>query len=156
MDRRIAVIRVRGRAKVDGRVKDTLDMLRLDRVNAAVLIDNRPGYLGMLQKVKDYVTWGEVDSEDVALLLRHRGLLRGGERLTEEHVKKNTRFRSIEDFAKEFVEFRAELKDIPGLKPVFRLHPPRKGHGSIKRSYKAGGALGYRGGEIKKLIYRMR
>jgi len=48
------------------------------------------------------------------------------------------------------------LKDLPGVKPVFRLHPPRKGFkGSIKKSYRAGGEAGYRGEAINDLIRRM-
>ena len=154
--KRLAVVRVRGRVKVNQEIEDTLKMLRLTRANHCVFIDNRPSYLGMLQKVKDYVTWGEVDEEDVALILKHRGELIGGKKLTDEYVKEKTKFKSIDDFAKAFVNFKAELKDIPDLKPVFRLHPPRKGYRKIKRSFSEGGALGYRGKEIGSLLYRMR
>ena len=70
--------------------------------------------------------------------------------------KEKTKFKSIDDFAKAFANFKAELKDIPNLEPVFRLHPPRKGYRKIKRSFSEGGALGYRGKEIGSLLYRMR
>jgi len=154
--KRLAVVRVRGRVNVRQEIEDTLKMLRLTRVNHCVFIDNRESYLGMLQKVKDYVTWGEVDAKEVALILKHRGELIGGKKLTDEYIKKNTKFKSIEDFANAFVNFKAELKDIPNLKPIFRLHPPRKGYEKIKRSFSEGGALGYRGREIGTLLYRMR
>lgn len=153
---RLAVIRVRGRVNVSGAIEDTLKMLGLTRVNSCAIIDERDSYSGMLQKVKDYVTWGPVDEHDVALILKNRGELRGKTRLTDEYLKKNSKFKNIEGFARDFVNFKAELKDIPNLKPVFRLHPPRKGYKRIKRSYKEGGALGYRGKDIKDLIYRMR
>ncbi|RMF91312.1 MAG: 50S ribosomal protein L30 [Methanobacteriota archaeon] len=156
MTKRLAVIRIRGRVNVSREVAHTLDMLGLRRVNHAVFIDDRPSYRGMLQKIKDYVTWGEVDAGDVALILRNRGEVIGGKRLTDDYVKEKTPFKSIEDFAGRFVDFKAELEDIPGLKKVFRLHPPRKGHGSIKKAYSMGGSLGNRGGEIKGLIRRMR
>jgi len=42
------------------------------------------------------------------------------------------------------------------IKPVLRLHPPRKGHRSIKRSVKQGGELGYHGAAINELLYKMR
>lgn len=153
---RVAVVRVRGNIGVRRDIRDTLKMLNLTRVNHCVFIDTRPTYKGMLQKVKDYVTWGEVTAQDVAMILRHRGELEGGKKLTDEYIRENTPFKSIEEFAKAFVEFKAELKDIPKLKKVFRLHPPRKGYEGIKRSFKEGGALGYRGREIGKLLYRMR
>ena len=52
-------------------------------------------------------------------------------------------------------EGKVVMRDVPGLKPVFRLHPPRKGYEGIKRSFKEGGALGYRGEKINHLIRRM-
>ena len=154
--KRLAVVRVRGKVHVPREVEDTLRMLRLTRVNHCVFIDDRPTYLGMLQKAKDYITWGEVTAEEVALILRNRGELVGGRKLTDAYVKEHTKFKSIEDFAKAFVDFKAELKDIPNLKPVFRLHPPRKGYRSIKRSFVEGGALGYRGEAMRDLLRRMR
>ncbi|MBR1611758.1 MAG: 50S ribosomal protein L30, partial [Methanobrevibacter sp.] len=47
-----------------------------------------------------------------------------------------------------------KLADV-GIKPVFRLHPPRKGYEDIRLSVKEGGSLGYRGEEIKDLAKRM-
>ncbi len=154
--RRLAVVRVRGHVGVSREVEDTLRMLRLTRVNHCVFIDDRPTYAGMLQKAKDYITWGEVSAEEVALILRNRGELVGGKKLTDAYIKEHTKFKSIDDFAKAFVEFKAELSDIPNLKPVFRLHPPRKGYRGIKRSFVEGGALGYRGEAMKELLRRMR
>lgn len=118
-------------------------------------MDERDSYLGMLQKVKDYITWGPIDREDVARILRNRGELVGRKRLTDAYVKKNTKYKSIDDFAEDFIKFKAELEDIPNLRPFFRLHPPRKGYEGIKRSFIEGGALGPRE-SIKDLLYRMR
>lgn len=154
--KRLAVIRVRGMARTSRDTEETLKMLRLTRVNYCALVNDSNSYAGMLQKVKDYVTWGEVDAEDVEMILRNRGELIGGARLTDAYMKEKTKYSSIKEFAKAFVDGRAELKDIPELKLFFRLHPPRKGYSGIKRSFKEGGALGARGAEIKKLIYRMR
>jgi len=154
--KRLAVIRIRGGVNVRGSVEDTLGMLRLKNVNNCVILDDRKEYLGMLQKVKDYVTWGELDAGSFEELLKNRGKLKGGEKLTDEYLKKNTKFKSIKDFAKLFLESKAELGDIPDMKPVFRLHPPRRGHGGIKRTFREGGALGARGAEIKGILSRMR
>ncbi len=156
MDKRIAVIRVRGTVHVKADIESTLKMLGLKKVNNAVIIDDRPSYRGMLQKIKDYVTWGEVDAEDVALILKNRGEVDGIGALTDEHIKKHTAHKSIDDFAQAFAEFKAELSQIPGLKIPFRLHPPRKGHKGIKRSYAVGGSLGNRGADIKELVHKMR
>ena len=57
--------------------------------------------------------------------------------------------------AKAIIENDYRMKDIEAAKPVFRLHPPVKGYEGNKRSYKNGGALGYRGEAINDLIARM-
>ncbi|RLE94949.1 MAG: 50S ribosomal protein L30 [Thermoprotei archaeon] len=155
MGKRLAVIRIRGTVGVRKDIEYTLRLLRLVRKFHAVVIDDRPDYLGMLQKVKDYVTWGEIDAETLAELLRKRGRLVGNRRPTDEDVKK-LGYSSIEEFAEAVIEFKAELSDIPGLKPVFRLHPPKGGFkGTIKRMYGDGGETGYRGKDINELLRRM-
>jgi large subunit ribosomal protein L30 len=110
----------------------------------------------MLQKIKDWATWGEIDSETVELLLTKRGELAGHKRkVTDDLIKRNTSFSSISEFAKSVCEFKAELSDLSALKKVFRLHPPRKGLKSIKAPFAEGGDLGYRGSDIKSLIQKM-
>ncbi len=156
-DKRIVVIRVRG---VIGRtitIKKTVSLLRLNRTNHCVIIDNRPTYQGMLQKAKDVITWGELTHDSVRNLLLKRGRLDGNKQITEEYIKNNTDFSSIDDFINKFLNFEADLSDIIGLKPVFRLHPPLKGHRrrGVKYPHTLGGALGYRGSEINDLIKQM-
>ncbi len=152
--RRIAVVRVRGRVGVDQKIEDTLHMLRLKRVNHCVVIDDRPSYMGMIRKVINYITWGYISKETFAELLRKRGEVEGYGRLDDEYVRKHTKYSSIDEFADAFMRFEAELDDIPGLKKVFRLHPPRKGWKSIKKPYKEGGALGFRD-NMDELLRRM-
>jgi large subunit ribosomal protein L30 len=83
-------------------------------------------------------------------------MLQGGERLTNEYLAANTKFASIEAFAQAVCEGSATLKDVPNLKPVFRLHPPRKGHAGIKRTVQQGGVLGNHGEDINQLLKKMR
>ncbi|MDD2438965.1 MAG: 50S ribosomal protein L30 [Methanosarcinaceae archaeon] len=151
-----AIVRVRGQVSVRYTIEDTMKMLRLHRVNHCVLVPENSHYKGMIQKVKDYVAYGQVDAETLAVLLKNRGRLEGGVRLTEEYVKENTDYVSIDAFAKALVEEKATLKDIPKLKPVFRLHPPRKGHAGIKRTVQQGGVLGNHGDNINVLLNKMR
>lgn len=111
----------------------------------------------MLYKAKDIITWGDLNEKAAISLLTKRGRLPGDVRLTDAYIKDHTSFKSIEGFAKAFCNGKAELKDIPGLKPVFRLHPPKKGHerAGIKQPYTLGGALGPRGSEINALLHKM-
>ncbi len=155
--KRLAVIRVRGSVDRSMSLKKTLELLRLNRTNHCVIIDDRETYKGMLQKAKDLITWGELDSPTMKELLLKRGRLEGGKRITEEYFQNKTKFVSLDDFINKFLKFEASLSDIKGLKPVFRLHPPRKGHKrrGVKKPFPLGGALGYRGNEINNLISKM-
>jgi large subunit ribosomal protein L30 len=150
-----AVIRVRGSVNVKGDIKDTLKMLRLNRVNHLVLLPKTKSYAGMLQKVKDYVTWGEIKPETLAKIIIRRGKLAGGKKITDSYIKTNTKYSSVLAFAKAVVKGEAKYVDLKGIKPVIRLHPPVKGYEGVKRSFKAGGALGYRSEDINNLIDRM-
>jgi len=150
------LVQIRGTVNTRGDIKDTLKMLRLHHINHCVLIPDTPAYIGMIQKVKDYIAWGEVDAEVLAELLRNRGRLTGNVHLTDSYIKENSQYADINAFALSLAKGEARLTDIPGLKPVLRLHPPRKGHKTTKRTYQQGGSLGYHGEAINALLYRMR
>jgi len=126
-----AVVRIRGTINAKGEIRDTLKMLRLYHINNCTIIPETKSFKGMLQKVKDYVTWGEIDKETIEMILEKEGLdASNAEKILEGKVKDVLHF------------------------PI-RLHPPIKGYKSIKKPYSMGGSLGYRGKEINELIRRM-
>lgn len=130
-------------------------MLHLTRNCHATLIDDRPSYLGMLHKAKNYVTWGEIFKESVVLLLRERGRIVGNKKLTDEYIRE-VGYKSLDDLAEAVQKTEVEYNSLPNIKPVFRLHPPKKGFkGKVKKSYTAGGVTGHRGEAINDLIKRM-
>lgn len=151
----LAVIRVRGISDISREIKETLQMLHLTRNCHATLIDDRPSYLGMLRKARNCLVWGEVSEESIKLLLEKRGRLIGNKKLTGEYAQK-TGNETLIALAKSIHELKVEYGSLPDIKPVFRLHPPKKGfRGKVKRSYSAGGVTGYRGEAINDLIERM-
>jgi large subunit ribosomal protein L30 len=151
----LVAVRIRGMSDISHGIKDTLSMLRLTRNCHATLVDDRPAYKGMLRKSKDYLTWGEVSQENIALLLKKRGRLVGDKKLTDEYAKE-LGYKSLDDLAEAIFKVEVECSSLPKVKPVFRLHPPKKGFkGKIKRSYAGGGELGYRGDAINDLLKRM-
>ena len=151
------VIRVRSNVGVERSIRETMSYLNLTRVNHAVLVPETDAYAGMLQKTKDYVTWGKVDEETITTLISERGRLIGDKPITDSVVKAETDFKSIKAFATAIAAGDSATKAIADMKPVFRLHPPRgtKGWGGIKRHFTIGGALGYRGEAIAELAGRM-
>jgi large subunit ribosomal protein L30 len=151
------VIRVRSDRTVERSIRETMEHLNLTRVNHAVLVPERDTYAGMLQKVKDFVTWGEISAEAIAGLLRERGRLIGDKPVTDASVKDATDYKNIDAFAAAIASGDATVKDMETLKRVFRMHPPRgsKGWGGVKRHFTVGGALGFRGDAIEDLVTRM-
>jgi large subunit ribosomal protein L30 len=121
----IALVRIRGSIRVNGKVLDTMHLLHLFRQNYCVVVEKTPTVLGMIERIKDYIAWGEIDDETLTLLREKRGS-------PDPKDKK-------------------ALKPFFRLNPP-RGGFERKG---IKRGYAQGGALGYRGKEINALIRRM-
>ena len=121
----IAIVRVRGRVCIDQKIKDTLDMLKLHRHNYCTIQKATPSITGMIMKVKDYITWGEIDEKVLKELIEKR---------SEPNPQDKTKTKSF---------FR--------LNPPKKGYG-RKG---VKIPFVKGGALGYRGEKINDLIIRM-
>lgn len=148
-----AVIRLRGSAGISRNKKDTLKMLRLKAINNCVIIPEGIDYKGMLEKVKDSATWGEIEKNTLAAMLKKRLRTKTNERIGEKDLKSITGY-EYEKFADVLLEGKIKLKDFEKLEPVFRLTPASKGLKSVKEHYPKGD-LGYRGKEINGLIERM-
>ena len=151
----LAVVRLRGTVNVRRDVKETLKMINLTRPNHVTIIPATPAYLGMLNTAKDHVTWGEISEETLTELLLKRGETVGGEKLTEEHLKK-CEYGSFKGFAEALHSSKVKLKNLRGIRPVFRLHPPSGGfRRTLKRGFSERGELGYRGEKINDLLKKM-
>jgi len=151
----IAAVRIRGIISAPLEVRETLRMLNLKKNNYAVLIDNRPSFLGMLRTAQNFITWGEPSKEIVALLIKERGRLEGNKKITDEYAKE-VGFNSIDELAEAIYSCKVEYWKLPNIQPYFRLHPPSGGFkGKIKKSYGSGGELGYRGEKINFLLKQM-
>jgi len=150
-----AVVRVRGVSDVFREINQTMKMLHLEQNCHATLVDNRPAYLGMLKKAQNYLTWGEVSKETLALLLKKRGRLVGNKKLTDEFAQK-VGYKSLDELVEAIFRGDVEYNHLPNIKPVFRLHPPSKGFkGKVKKSYVSGGVTGYRTETINDLLKQM-
>jgi len=150
-----AAIRVRGIINIKPDIKKTLELLNLTRANHCVILTEDKSTKGMLQVAKDYITWGEVNKETLTKLIKERGKLEGDKELTDSHLKNTTSYTTIDKLSDAIINNKFKYKEIPNIKPIFRLSPPKKGYEGVKRSFVNKGALGYRGKEINKLIDRM-
>ena len=139
-------------------IDSALTSLKLNHKFRAVLLEKNGSMLGILRKVKDYVTWGEVKSKEITALLKERGELSSGMDFNDKFVKENLGLDSVQELSLAIARGQIPLKALweKGVVPVFRLHPPSGGfEASIKRPYGSRGELGYRGAAISHLIERM-
>jgi len=151
----VVAVRVRGTISALREARETLKLLNLTRNNYAVLINDSPSFLGMLKAAQSFITWGEASKATIALLLKERGKFAGNKKLTEEKVQK-AGYESINDLVEAVFNCSVDYWKLPNIQPIFRLHPPTKGFkGKVKKSFRAGGASGYRGDKINDLVERM-
>jgi large subunit ribosomal protein L30 len=151
---KVAVILIRGTVNTHPDVRKTLELLRLKKKHACVVIDDNAVSKGMLQRVKDYTTYGPISEETFVKLIEERGEVVGGTKAKDAKV-------DAKKIAKEYFAGSIKLRDFEekfSLKPFFRLHPPKGGfeRGGIKQPVTKGGTLGKRDEEsITKLIEKM-
>jgi len=147
----IAVVRIDGEVKVKPEIASTLFRLRLRKKYSCVLINSEnKGFMGMLWKVRHAVAYGPMDNETLVKLLNARGQRIASLSSEDNKNSKNAKI-NYEEAAKGLIAGK-DLEDF-GLKPFFRLHPPRKGIKS-KLQYPKG-VLGNNKNDINKLIERM-
>ena len=140
-----AIIRVRGIRKINPKIKKTLEMLNLNRPNHCVVVPESAQYKGMVNVVRDYVTFGQIDENMLYKLVHKKG--KKGRKMLRTLVDE----KALKAAVKEIADGKKKLSDIAD--PVFCLHPPKKGYEDIKLHYPLG-ALGKRD-DISKLISRM-
>ena len=120
-----------------------------------VLVEDNDVNRGMLQKVKDYVTWGEVDDATVEMILKYRAQLKGHNPLMEEELKDISGYETFKDLASAINQGKIKFKDIRDIVPVVRLNPPKGGYEAVRKPVGQGGSAGYRGKDINRLILAM-
>ena len=127
----VAVIRIRGRVNVRSNIKETLKRLNLKYVNNCIILNMTDSYFGMIKQCENYIAYGEINKQNISLLLAKNNINEKTEDIIENKINANT------------------------IKTVFRLHPPRHGFRSTKLNFKQGGSLGYVGEHINDLLKRM-
>ena len=138
----IAVIRISGQVKLRRDVKETLFRMRLRKKYSCVVLPENEETISMLKKIENFVAYGKINKETLKELIEKRGKTIGKQKINSEKI------------VTELTEGKTmkKLKDF-GLKPFFRLHPPRKGINSKKHFPK--GVLGDNKEKINDLIKRM-
>ena len=136
----ICIIRITGRVGLNRDVNETLDRLRLRKKYSCVVIEPKKEYLGMVEKVRNFVAYGEIQDKDFEKLIEARGKAIDSSKKIDaksvvEGIKKGKKFQEM------------------NLKPFFRLHPARKGMNTKVHFPK--GALGNHKNKINELLGKM-
>lgn len=137
----IITIRISGLVGVPRNAREALFRMRLRRKYSAVLLKPSTENLKLLKKLRNHIAYGDIDKETLTKLIEKRGQ-------SLDKSKKIDAKKVIEGLEKK------SLKDL-GLKPFFRLHPPRGGieaktHFPIRK-----GVLGDNKRKINDLVRRM-
>lgn len=138
----IVIIRISGMVKVNKFIEETLYRLKLRRKYSATLIKPTKDISGMIEKVKHYTAFGEIDKETLIKLIKARA----------QKIDKKEKKINAEEIAEQLISGKS-LNEL-GFKPFFRLHPPRKGLKSSKQPFPKG-VLGNNKKDINKLVERM-
>jgi len=174
----IVIIRIKGLVGMRKKIEETLNRLKLRRKFVCVVVRDKPEIFGMIKKVENFVAYGKIDEATLVELIKKRGKLinKNTENSKEFSVSKTSKkildkkinasklknfdgtqkseISDVEEIAKEFLESKTDKKlENFGVKPFFRLHPPRGGFNSKLRFPK--GILGNHGEKINELIRRM-
>ena len=154
----ILAVRIRGTATDNPDIRKTMEILKMESTFRARLLENSPSNLGMLRTAKNLVAWGQVNPDVMEALLRKRAEREGKREFNDEFAKVFFKKENIAELAKSVVAGEIAVKDLwlAGVKPRFRLHPPKGGFKrSTRRAATDGGELGYRGEDINRLVKRM-
>lgn len=135
----IAVIRISGLVEINSDIQESLFRMRLRRKYSLVLIKETAANLAILKKVRNFVAFGTINKETLVELIKVRGQPIKG-KIDAEKVASELDKKSLEEL---------------GLKPFFRLHPPRGGIDSKIHFGRNKGVLGDNKEKINDLIRRM-
>ena len=136
------VVRIKGQADVPHWATTTMQLLKLEKKYRATILPAKDNTLGMLNKIKHYVSWIELDTDLAKDILDKKARKSGYQKITSDDVKE-LGFANTDELATALSEGKVTLSKLKPLKPWFALAPPRYGFKrSTKRLYGQKGVLG--------------
>jgi large subunit ribosomal protein L30 len=176
------VVRMKGTVNVPRWANLTLERLHLDKKFRATIIPENEQSLGMLRKIKEWVSWSSVDDSFIREFIEKKGRISASRLVmattatgTTDAMGDNNNSSSgsdskgdiggngssksqnvdLDKVASTISQNQLYLSKIPGIKPWFALSPPKGGfRKKSKRSYSQNGILG-ENKELISLVKRM-
>lgn len=135
----LLVIRIKGMVDVDRKIAEALNRARLRRRYAAVLLEDNIENRKLLVNIRNFVSYGIISREMLEKLISERGKSTDGKKIDARKIAESLERKNMSEL---------------GLKPFFRLHPPRGGIETKKHAGKGKGVLG-ENKKINELVERM-
>ncbi len=137
----LIVIRISGMVEIPEKVNKTLHDMRLRRKYSAILMNDSVENRKLLMKVRNFVAYGKLNEKTFEMLIEKRAEVIAGKKMPSvSEVIKQIGKKSFEEI---------------GIKPFFRLHPPRGGIDSKVHFGTKKGVLGDNKEDINKLLEKM-
>lgn len=136
----ILIIRISGDVEIPEKIRKVFYRLCLRKKYSATLLPKTEVSLFIIKKIRNYVAYGTIEQSDLIELIQKRGIPSSKAKIDAKLVA-------------EFI-FKKGMKNS-GIKPFFRLHPPRKGIDSKLHFPIRKGVLGDNGSKINELLRRM-
>lgn len=148
------VLNIHGAINSSAPVRKALEELKVVRKFTASVVSDDASTVGMLKLCKDRVAWAPVDAELLSALLKKRGMVSTTRALDADALKKMG-FKKPEELAAKMLEEGMRLSAVEGIRPFFRLAPPRGGFKrSMRRQTTEKGLLGSNP-KLAQLVRRM-
>ena len=139
---KIVAIRIRGDIDLDPKLRDTLASLNLKKKFSCVILEDKPEVIGMLKKAQPRISYGYINDETLAELIKKR-----------LKIKNEIAEKELDKFIRDFIDGKTDFKKI-GANFIFNLHPPRGGFKKSTKLIYPRGVLG-KNEKINELIVRM-
>jgi large subunit ribosomal protein L30 len=136
------VVNLHGKINSSDAVRRALGELKVERKFTATLVPDDVDTMGMLKLCKDYIAWCPAEKGLLSELLEKRGMATESRRLDADALK-GMGFKTHAELAERVLSGGARLTTMPGIRPFFRLSPPKKGfNASLRRQASEKGMLG--------------
>ena len=150
----LLVLNLHGEINASAPVRKALGELKLEKRFSASVVPDDPSTLGALRLCKDRLAWAPIEASILTSLLEKRGMV-STTKVLDQDALKQMGFKDYGELAEMMLKNGTRLSAVGGLRPFFKLSPPKGGFKkSMRRSTSEGGIMG-RNPDLLELIGRM-
>lgn len=140
------VIQIKSTCKISPKPRKTLELLRLGKINRAVIVRNNKCIKNMLKVAKDYIAYGTCTYETLRKMIYMRGFGKIGNskvKLTNETIEAafDGKYKCVEELVDVIYNGKEDITRVCNFLYPFGLTPPTGGFSGRKaRDFVQGGA----------------